>query len=75
MRNLGDIEETHLPGIGTRYDFATEDGDRIGVLVHESGKRELLIYDHDDPDAAQTVCLSEHDLVRLGEVLGMTARG
>lgn len=75
MRDFGDIEETSLPGIGTRYDFVTEDGDRIGVLVHQSGRRELLVYDRDDPDTARVVCLSEHDLVRLGEVLGMTSRG
>ena len=73
MREFGNIEETQLPGVGVRYDFVTGGGDRLGVIVHQSGKRELLIYDRDDPDASSTsVCLVEEDLLRLGEILGMS---
>ena len=74
MREFGDIEETQLPGVGTRFDFVTHHGDRVGVIVHDSGERELLVYDADDPDAARGVRLAEEDLVRLGEILGMSVR-
>ncbi len=72
MREFGDIEQTDLPGVGVRYEFVTEQGERLGVVVLDSGERELLICDEDDPDAARTVRLAEHDLVRLGEILGMS---
>ena len=68
------IEETNLPGIGVRYDFETRGGDRIGVIVHESGERDLLVYDHSDPDACRPVRLSEEDMLHLGEILGLSER-
>ena len=55
----GVVTETALPGIGIRYEFVTQDGDRIGVVHHRSGVRELVRYERDDPDTS-------HDLLRLG---------
>ena len=74
MGGLGDIEETQLPGVGTRFDFVTQHGDRVGVIVHDSGERELLVFDAEDPDAARGLRLAEEDLVRLGGILGMSVR-
>jgi TrkA domain protein len=73
MTPFGDIEVTDLPGIGVRYDFRTAAGDRLGLLVRQSGDRELLVFEHDDPDCARALPLSDHDLVRLGEMLGLGA--
>jgi TrkA domain protein len=68
---VSEIEETELPGVGTRFDFATRSGERIGVLVHRSGRRDLLLYDRDDPDACRsTVALDETDAHTLSELLG-----
>jgi TrkA domain protein len=55
---MGDVQETQLPGVGIRYDFVTKEGDRVGVLVHRSGRRELLLYQRDDPDSCQAVTLA-----------------
>jgi TrkA domain protein len=73
VTEFGDIEVNVLPGIGVRYDFVTTAGDRIGLLVQQSGERELLLFERDDPDCARSLPLSEHDLVRLGEMLGLGA--
>lgn len=73
MREFGDIEVSELPGVGVRYDFVTTAGDRIGLLVQQSGARELLLFGRDDPDSARVLPLSDHDLVRLGEMLGLAA--
>ena len=48
-----DVEEIALPGIGLRYDFATRSGQRVGVVCHRNGRRDLVIYDLDDK---QVVC-------------------
>jgi TrkA domain protein len=66
-----EIEETALPGIGVRYDIRTRDGDRLGVLVHRGGRRELFVYDSADPDrCAGTVDLAESEARAVGELLG-----
>ena len=68
-----DIFETPLPGIGTRYEFEAESGDRVGVVVRRDGKRDVAIYDRNDPDACTgTVELSEGDASHLAELLGGT---
>lgn len=36
---------TSLPGVGTQYDFTTEAGRHISVVVHNDGRRFLGFYD------------------------------
>jgi len=68
-----DVEETLLPGVGARHDFTTTEGQRLGVIVHRTGVRELLIYGQDDPDAcAHTLRLEGDNLRVLVELLGGT---
>jgi TrkA domain protein len=66
-----EIHETELPGIGVRQEFSTAGGSRIGVLTTRSGRRELLLYDDEDPDACRAVVhLEREDSVVLADLLG-----
>lgn len=66
-----DIEVTRLPGVGTKQEFTTAKGRRLGVLTYRDGHRELLVSDLTDPDACSaTVGLSEPECVALGTLLG-----
>lgn len=68
---MREIEETTLPGVGIRHEFVTREGDRIGVLSHRSGYRELLVYDDADPDrCSEIVRLDDDDAAALAELLG-----
>lgn len=68
---MADVYETKLPGVGVRHDFETEDGRRIGVIVHRTGRREVVLYQGDDPDACLPMLnLSEADTRVFGELLG-----
>lgn len=65
------IEETSLPGVGMRHDFTAEDGSRIGVVHHRTGRRELFVCSSDDPDAVTvSLHLSDEDSHALSEALG-----
>lgn len=67
------MNETKLPGVGVRHEFATDRGQSLGVLVHHDGRREILVYDRDDPDACASVIKLNHDETRtLAELLGAT---
>lgn len=68
---MPEIRETLLPGVGVRHEFTTGSGERMAVLTHRSGRREIAVYDRDDPDACTTVLhLNPEDTRTLGEVLG-----
>ena len=65
------VSETRLPGVGVRHEFTTEAGERVAVLSHRNGRRELVVYSREDRDAATTVMhLSPDDTRTLAELLG-----
>ena len=68
---MSDIEETLLPGVGVRREFTSAGGERVSLLTHRTGRRELAIYDGDDPDVCRTVLhLSADDTAVLMSLLG-----
>ena len=68
---MPEVSETSLPGVGLRYDFVTLQGARVGVLVHRTGRRELLVYSADDPDSlAARLTLEPEDAQTLAELFG-----
>lgn len=68
-----EIFETPLPGIGVRYEFDTELGRRIGILIHRDGHRDMLVYREDDVDScSETLRLSLAESASLVELLGGT---
>lgn len=70
---MAKVTETPLPGVGVRYEFVTGEGEQVAVLYHHSGRREIVIYDRDDPDLARSVLrLDEDDARTVTELLGAT---
>jgi len=68
---MSEVRETKLPGVGVRHEFETAGGERVAVLTHRGGRREVAIYDRHDPDASTTVLhLSADDTRTLAELLG-----
>ncbi len=68
---MPEVQETKLPGVGVRHEFDTHTGDRVGVIVHRDGRREIVVYDRNDPDACSTmVDLSVSDTRTMAELLG-----
>jgi TrkA domain protein len=65
------IQETALPGVGLRHEFTTRDGRQLGVVSYRTGRRDLLLYDRDDPDACREVIrFTDQEADALAELLG-----
>lgn len=74
MAAMPEVSETRLPSIGSRFDFVTRGGVRVGVLARHSGRRDLLVYKRDDPDAVcSEVSLSEDEAQLLADLLGINS--
>ena len=70
---MAEVRETKLPGVGVRFDFVTGSGTPIGVLVHRTGRRDVLVYSRSDPSSCQsTIELAPEDATTLAELLGAT---
>ncbi|MEV6812947.1 TrkA C-terminal domain-containing protein [Micromonospora sp. NPDC051296] len=65
------VEQTALPGIGVRHDMVTESGRRLGVVSHRNGRRDLVLYDPDDPDGCSAdIPLTDDEAEALADILG-----
>lgn len=68
---MADLTEIRLPGVGVRHEFTSTAGERVGVLTRHGGRREILLYNREDPDSCQTILrLSTNDTRTLAELLG-----
>lgn len=65
------VEVTPLPGIGTRQDFVSRGGRRIGVITYRDGKFELIVSPKDDPDnCTASIPLTPDEAGALANLLG-----
>lgn len=65
------VEVTPLPGIGTRQDFESRAGRRIGVITYRDGRLELIVSREDDPDACTaSIPLTTDEAGALANLLG-----
>jgi TrkA domain protein len=70
---MTDVNETRLPGVGLRHDFTCRSGDRVGLITRHSGRRELLVFDRDDPDnVSDSVAMTPDESSVLAGLLGGT---
>jgi TrkA domain protein len=66
-----DIQETALPGVGLRHEFTACAGRNLGVVSYRTGRRDLLLYDPDDPDTCHEVIrLTHEEADALADLLG-----
>jgi TrkA domain protein len=70
---MPEIRETKLPGVGIEFEFTSECGDHVGVISRHSGRREVVVYDDEDPDAvAARIELTPAESAAVAELLGGT---
>lgn len=71
---MGHLDETRLPGIGTRVEFVTDEGRRMGVVRHHTGRRELFVCQPGDPDTTDVaISLTEDESHSLVDALGIVS--
>jgi TrkA domain protein len=64
-----DVEETRLPGVGTKFTIQTARDERICSVVHLDGLREIYAYDDED-DEPHVIVLNDEEARQLGAILG-----
>ena len=66
-----DLQETRLPGIGTKFTLRTGDGCRLAVIQHNDGRRDLYFFrSAADDEPRAVIALDDDEARQLGAVLG-----
>ena len=64
------VSEQDMPGIGRRYELAAGKGQRLALIIHHSGRRDLYVFDRHEEDPTCAVELSDDQARRIGAILG-----
>jgi TrkA domain protein len=66
-----EVKEVLLPGVGLRYEFTSEKGERIGIIARRGGDFDVVLYAPDDPDQARPVFrLTDEEADAVAQILG-----
>ena len=64
------VNEQDLPGIGRRYEVQAGKGQRVVLVVHHSGRRDLYVLRRHADEPVCAVELSDDQARRVGAILG-----
>ena len=66
-----DIRESELPGIGYKFEITTKNKEKLVIVIHDDGRREIYHFNPDDHDeVVSTVTFDDAEARQMAAILG-----
>ena len=65
-----DVKEHDLPGVGKKFALTTNGGDRMTVIIHNTGHREVYLFETGEDFPVAAVRMEDAEARKLGAILG-----
>jgi TrkA domain protein len=68
---MSSISESDLPGVGHKFQIETTSGDRLIIVIHDDGRRELYHFDRNNLERAESVLtLTDGEARQIAGIVG-----
>jgi TrkA domain protein len=68
---MSTISEANLPGVGRKFQIETANGDRLVIVIHDDGTREIYHFERRNFDrAASVVTLADSEARQIAGIIG-----
>jgi TrkA domain protein len=68
---MSTVSEAYLPGVGRKFQIETLRGDRLVVVIHDDGDREIYHFDRKDLErAASVITLTDGEARQVAGIVG-----
>ena len=64
------VQEHDLPGVGKKFACTTNEGDRLTLIIHNTGHRELYFFERGEDFPTQALRLEDGEARKLGALMG-----
>lgn len=65
-----DVREHDLPGVGKKFAVITNDSDRLTIIIHNTGHREIYFFERGEDYPAYALRMEDSEARKLGAILG-----
>lgn len=69
---MSEIKECDLPGIGKKFTLELDSGDKLVVVIHFSGEREVFKFIKNTDEPASVTTLTDEEARQIGAILSGT---
>ncbi|WP_232696949.1 cation:proton antiporter regulatory subunit [Brevibacillus daliensis] len=64
------IRESELPGIGCKFELITRNNEKLVIVIHDDGRRELYHFDSENEESISSISFNDSEARKIAAIIG-----